>query len=307
MSNDLVPKYTNSALAARDIFLAEFQEVLFYFEDANHEAVYERFVAKLFPKLKISNIFCLGGKSEILKKIKENSQKGKARVFIVDKDFDDLLKKLSVHDELYYLTRYSLENYLLNWDAIKEIAIEEFEGAKRLAEINQLTEDFEQFWGRIFEQVEKLTRLFIVARRYDVAIATTKVEYQTYLEKEEGKYELIPSDDLIREYKNSVQKNCNLATNEWLTDNDSLQHELSRAFDKLDNHQVILAQEKSDHFCGKHLLGFMLHYADTKLGSKLLGISKKKIYLKLLNYLREDDLAKIRAPILKNNPFLVGK
>lgn len=307
MNDSLIPAYSSDGLAVRDLFLADFQEVLFYFEDANHEVIYERLIGRLFPHLRFSTVFCLGGKSEVLKKAKEAPQKGKARVFVLDKDFDDLLKKIEHLDELFYLRRYSLENYLVRWEDLKEILVEEFEGKLSLSKICELTSDFDEFWKQIRTRSEQLTRLFVVARRYEVGMPTTKAEYSVYLDNDEsGQLRLIPSNEVLAAVKKRLQDSCSVATNEWLADDDALFHELDNAFN-VDKNQVILAGKIEDHFCGKHLLGFLLNYADRALGSKLLDMPKKKLYLRLINLLRLEELEYLRTSIVNRHSFLAAK
>lgn len=63
-----MPRYSKAASFVLDKFFATANDINFYFEDEGWEAFYERLLARLFPNLNIEKIFCLGGKSEVLKK-----------------------------------------------------------------------------------------------------------------------------------------------------------------------------------------------------------------------------------------------
>jgi hypothetical protein len=300
-----VPEYSVVGLAVRDVFLADSQDVLFYFEDADYEVVYERFVRRLFPELKVTSVFCLGGKSEVYRKARELPISGKIRVLVVDKDFDDLLGCVEDMPGLFYFDRYSFENYLADWLAVKEIAIEEL-GRILSVDARAIDAEFASFREALMAQYEKLTRLFVVARRYKVGIKTTKVDFSTYLDPDVEPPALFPSDEVVAAYRRRLQESCSLATNEWLADDAALDFELANAFQCAKN-KMSLATRDEDHFCGKHLLGFILNYCDFKFGTNLANIESRKLYLRLLNFLDLGPLAKIYRSIIATYPVLGGK
>lgn len=91
MPDSLIPVRSPDGLAALDIFYDEFNDVHFYVEDIDQENLYESILRKLFPEHTIARIFPLGGKPSVIAHLSQsNSTRG---IYILDKDFDDLLNK----------------------------------------------------------------------------------------------------------------------------------------------------------------------------------------------------------------------
>lgn len=114
-----IPKKSTKYYLGEAVVRSQFNEVQFYFEDRDQQELYYSIMKKLFgEKIKFDKIFITNGKEnayELLKKHKNNNKK----IFILDKDFDDLLrtKRRSVKN-LFYLDRYCIENFLIEEDAL---------------------------------------------------------------------------------------------------------------------------------------------------------------------------------------------
>jgi hypothetical protein len=119
-----IPTKSDAFLKGIDIFYTQFNDVNFYIEDEDQENFYHSILKKLFPEIRLDKIFPLRGKDNVLEKSKRHIG-DKNKVFIVDKDFDDLLNKKVIQNNLFYLNEYSIENYLLDEEAIKEYIIDE--------------------------------------------------------------------------------------------------------------------------------------------------------------------------------------
>lgn len=119
-----IPTKSDAFLKGIDIFYTQFNDVNFYIEDEYQENFYHSILKKLFPEIRLEKIFPLRGKKNVLEKSKRHIG-DKKKIFIVDKDFDDLLNKKVIQNNLFYLTEYSIENYLLDEKAILEYIIEE--------------------------------------------------------------------------------------------------------------------------------------------------------------------------------------
>lgn len=171
--------YSDIGLAGRDIFLAEFSDVLFYFEDENQEAFYEKLVSIIAPNYLTSAVSCLRGKDNVIKMAREKNELRRPRVFIVDKDFDDILDAIEVAEGLIYIDRYCLENYLLSFSAILSVAIDRF--ALVGTKAHRDCADFETVFAKIIERYEALTRLFLVARKNRISIPTTKMPITNFV------------------------------------------------------------------------------------------------------------------------------
>lgn len=119
-----IPTKSDSFLKGIDIFYTQFNDVNFYIEDEEQENFYHEIFRKLFPKIKLNKIFPLRGKDNVIEKSKRHIG-DKKKVFLVDKDFDDLLGKKINQPNLFYLERYSIENYLLEDNSFKQYVVEE--------------------------------------------------------------------------------------------------------------------------------------------------------------------------------------
>lgn len=111
---DDIPTYSEAGLDVIDAFYQDYVAAIFFFEDEHHESVYERILLRLIPTLRSFQVICLGGKTKIIAKAKEARPLGAKWLFVLDKDFDDLLGSVFSHKDVYYLRAFSLENYLID-------------------------------------------------------------------------------------------------------------------------------------------------------------------------------------------------
>jgi hypothetical protein len=123
-AEESIPAKSDAFLNGIDIFYTQFNEVNFYIEDEEQENFYFEIFRKIFPQIRIEKIFPLRGKDNVVKE-SVRCIGDKDKIFIVDKDFDDLLGKLRVQPNLFYLRKYSIENYLLDESTILEYVVEE--------------------------------------------------------------------------------------------------------------------------------------------------------------------------------------
>src|SRR4051812_24509150 len=108
-ATDSLPIKTEAFLRGMDVLYFGFNDIEFYVEDEDQENLYLAIFKRLFPGVKLEKIFPLGGKKNVRDEARLHVG-NKKKVFVVDKDFDDLLgRKLSLPN-LFYLDRYSIEN-----------------------------------------------------------------------------------------------------------------------------------------------------------------------------------------------------
>jgi len=119
-----MPAYSVEGLNNRDLFLEGQNAVLIYCEDEGFEEFYGRLLRRLVPDVMYEDILCLGGKTEVLKKASEGPVAGKKRVFLLDKDFDDITGVIKSSAGIVYLGRYSIENYLLDDELLADFVID---------------------------------------------------------------------------------------------------------------------------------------------------------------------------------------
>lgn len=114
------PVLTDSFLAGQDILYTQFNDVEFYVEDESQENFYFNVLRRTFPDIRFEKIFPLNGKTNV-KNAARATIGSKRKIYIVDLDFDEILGVKENLANLFYLERYSIENYLLNKNAIFEL------------------------------------------------------------------------------------------------------------------------------------------------------------------------------------------
>jgi hypothetical protein len=119
-----IPTKSAAYLYAQSAFFTQFNEIDFYVEDTNQESLYECVLSRLFPKITVEQIFPLGSKTAVLTHAANNAT-GRKTVYLLDKDFDDLLGATVNLPTIVYLERYSIENYVLEPTAIRRFIVSE--------------------------------------------------------------------------------------------------------------------------------------------------------------------------------------
>lgn len=159
------PRRTRDGLQGLSVFYRQFNDINFYVEDEDQENFYHKILSNLFPGVRLQKIFPLGGKLNVIEKARRELG-DKRSVFIVDKDFDDILHKIVKLPNLFYLKEYSIENYLLESNAVLKFVIEE----KPRIKINDISKklDFEHFINQTTVELIDLFTLFIVAQYRDI-------------------------------------------------------------------------------------------------------------------------------------------
>jgi hypothetical protein len=165
-----LPVRSPDGLAALDIFYDDFNDIHFFVEDEDQENLYEVVLRKLFPTLRIAKVIPLGGKKAVLAHAKGSNARDEAPfgAYLLDKDFDDLLGACVVHEAVFYLDRYCIENYFLDPDAVVEIVVESQPKEKR--RMIQQTLDVQTKLPALAESSRDLFMLFFCAQRFGLGI-----------------------------------------------------------------------------------------------------------------------------------------
>lgn len=256
MEDNFLPKRSPEALAVLDIFYDEFNDVHFYVEDEDQENLYEIILRRMFPELKIARIFPLGGKQAVLDHVPQAHAGGaKPRsIYLVDKDFDDLLGAKVQKPMLFYLDRYCIENYFAEPDAILEVVVESAPKLKRadIAAELDLPRKIEDF----IESLRPLFQLFYCVQRFGLGIKNSSLPAERFCnERLRWQVDPIKLSDYQTQVTLAASKTINAAALA-----DPLQHQEVTALGQLDPHTVI---------SGKHLCTLVFHYVKSKynLGS----------------------------------------
>jgi hypothetical protein len=180
MEDSLLPKRSLEALAALDIFYDEFNDVHFFVEDEDQENLYEVILRRMFPELRIARVFPLGGKQAVLDHDPQvDAEVTKPRsVYLVDKDFDDLLGAKIQKPMLFYLERYCIENYIAEPDAILEVVVESAPKLKRadIAAALNLSAKLTEF----LDSLRPLFQLFYCVQRFELDLKNCSIPVETF-------------------------------------------------------------------------------------------------------------------------------
>ncbi|WP_457329752.1 DUF4435 domain-containing protein [Rhizobacter sp. P5_C2] len=175
-----VPTRSVEGLAALDVMYAEFNDVNFYVEDEDQENLYLTVIRKMLPDSRISKIFPLGGKKQVLDHAGDpvNAPSGKRSIYILDKDFDDLLGQMVFFDNVFYLDRYCIENYLIEESAVIDIVIESYPKLKPEEVEAQL--QFKKFFSDSLGNLARLFYLFYLVQRHGLGIRNCKCAVEEF-------------------------------------------------------------------------------------------------------------------------------
>jgi Protein of unknown function (DUF4435) len=172
-AEESIPSKSQNYLMGQDILWSQFNDLNFYVEDADQENFYYHILKKIFPNVKISRIFPLGGKRFVIDKAK-GTISDKTKIFILDKDFDDILNKKENHPNLFYLKKYSIENYLIEEVALHEIIKEENTKIKDTEIKNKLKT------GKLLDECKdifgELACNFLLIKKFDLGLDYLGIE-----------------------------------------------------------------------------------------------------------------------------------
>jgi Protein of unknown function (DUF4435) len=285
-----LPQRSSDGLAALDIFYDDFNDVHFFVEDIDQENLYELILRKLFPELRVARVFPLGGKQAVLNRCTHDSQQRSAppSVYIVDKDFDDLLRRRLSHPFLFYLDRYCIENYFAEPDAIIDVIIESLPKLNRSEVSASLCLPAKLI--ELAESMRPLFQLFYGVQFYDLGIKNCALAPEIFCQK---------SRRWIIDQR-AVEKYCEQVSQAALTTPHSLA--LSAPFTdgeiaklkSLDCHSVV---------SGKYICSLLFHYirSEHNLGTitfeSFLFRLAKNASLSSLSSLAEA----IRAAVVRTN------
>ncbi|MGR3180066.1 MAG: DUF4435 domain-containing protein [Candidatus Anammoxibacter sp.] len=166
------PTIPESFYFAQDIFYDQFNAINFYVEDEKQENLYFQILKKIFSDIKLAKIFPLNGKVNVVTEAKLTIH-DKTKVYIVDGDFDILLKKIENLPNLFYLKKYSIENYLLEKNAVHDLIIEE-NPRTRKKDIPRIF-DFEKFLKESYSNFKEITAIYLVVQLHKLDIPNSSI------------------------------------------------------------------------------------------------------------------------------------
>lgn len=165
-----IPAKSTAYLYAQSAFFTQFNEVDFYVEDDHQESLYECILGRLFPEITVEQIFPLGSKAAVLDHAAKNKT-GRRAVYILDKDFDDLLGTAANLPTVVYLGRYCIENYVLEPIAIRHFIVSE-KPTETIASV-QTKFDVVTFLSDSISSLKSLFLHFFLVQKYALGIPNT--------------------------------------------------------------------------------------------------------------------------------------
>lgn len=177
-----IPSYSESYLYGQDVFYTQFNDVSFYVEDSELEELYLLILKKLFPNIRLEKIFPLNGKINVVNDVKLNIG-NKSKIYIVDKDFDDLHNRIEDIDNLFYLDRYCIENYFVEQDAIVSFVISENPKIK-----STVINDKYIVNSRLYALVNKLlylNALFYIIQKFNIEVENISKHIDCFLQNKD--------------------------------------------------------------------------------------------------------------------------
>lgn len=182
-----IPAKNDDYRFAEDVFYLQFNDISFYIEDEDQENFYHKILCKLFPNLQIEKIFPLNGKNNVINDCKSN--RGDIRkIYIVDKDFDDLLDKKEFISNLFYLNRYSIENYLIEENSLIEYIISEKPKLKRANIKRKL--NVTDIIETIKLAVKELIHMFVLVQKKCPTLKNISLSYERFFDFDNGNFRI---------------------------------------------------------------------------------------------------------------------
>jgi len=175
-----IPVRSSKYLYAQSVFYQQFNEIQFFVEDADQENLYFAILKRLFPKITIAKIFPLGGKPMVITHAVAHSQNRKS-IYIVDKDFADLLPDSRQLPNLFYLDWFCIENYVLEEEPVVRFIMSEKPKAKE-SNVRKLLA-FAAFLSQSMRELQPLFELFLLVQRHQLGVKTTGTGVRKFCEK----------------------------------------------------------------------------------------------------------------------------
>ena len=127
-------------------------------------------------------------------------------MYIVDKDFDDILDKIVENPNLFYLERYSIENHLLEKDTLVEYII----GEKPKLNRNEIEAslDIEATLFNISKSLKNLVRLHLIVQNTCSHLKNISLNHERFLNFNNGQFD--EKEPQIASYENDIDRELKL-------------------------------------------------------------------------------------------------
>ena len=177
-----IPQFSAGYKQARSTFYVQFNEVDFYIEDAWQEKSLPLHTVETFSKVRIENIHPLCGKENAIEHSKTPIP-GRKSVYLLDKDFDDLHGKFEQQDNIFYLEKYSIENFLLEEQSVVMFVISE----KPKLKLDDVRKELgiTALWDDMVKQLAQLFAVFFIVQKHNLPMKSTSFEPDVFCSKDD--------------------------------------------------------------------------------------------------------------------------
>lgn len=271
-------EYSFDASLNRTLFYSEFNDINIYVEDINKEYEYETVFKRLLgDEYRISSIFCMGGKKEVIKAFEENKKQNinDLNFYIVDGDFDRYIfpEKMIKDSHFIYLDTYNIENYYIDEEACYKFS----KGKLRLIDdkVRKII-NFDNWLNTIITQSSKLFLSYCFLEKYYPEIPSVSRKHCEFIDSKTG---FERTDDAYNKYFENVIINA---------DSDAM----SKINDIDRDYKLINGDNYFNLICGKFLLCSLGFYLRSKINDRIDN-DDLKLYLienfdiKKLDYIKE--------------------
>jgi len=108
---------------------------------------------------------------------------GRKSVYLLDKDFDDLHGKIQHHENVFYLEKYCVENFLIEEQSLVMFVISEKPKLKHSDVRKQL--GFTILWDDMIKQVSKLFAVFFIVQKHNLPMKSTGCAPEAFCSKDD--------------------------------------------------------------------------------------------------------------------------
>lgn len=205
-------KYKLKALEAIPYFYEKYNDIDIYIEDgcfSTKELYKELFKRLIENKIKITKIFSLGTKRNVISNCINSRNKKRKSLYIIDGDINLILKENKINiDNLYILDAYCIENYL-----IEEIGLIEFlhnnSGRKSREELKRIFK-LNNIFKNIFKELMNLYFLFAISSKHMAGLSFIKLN--TIRSNNSNDVDLVKLSGAVKFFRTELEGKINKKT-----------------------------------------------------------------------------------------------
>ncbi|HCI70341.1 MAG TPA: hypothetical protein DF712_15360 [Balneola sp.] len=197
--SDEIPVITAEYNFGLSRMFSQENDIKVFIEDSLLANLYVLVVNKLFPNIKLEKVFPLFNKTKVIE-YALNNQNHSDEIYIVDNDFDEFLNKKLDLPNLFYLDRYSVENFFLDKFSIVEFIKSEniqLDTEKILDDLNY-TESIE----KILDLCTDIVYAHFIVIKYGLPIESTGSSILKYIETNG---DLRKKEPIFSDYKSEIE------------------------------------------------------------------------------------------------------